>query len=1351
MTNVTFTTTKVASDFQSQEQQANFAVGHFAPAFSNTGITVDFQASNIDWTGAIRVSNVVDTNDIVSTTPQVTVLGSDTSFGLTKVSLSGITVSDETSIRAFSLITIAGNTDPQGNIFDVPYANFTLSGCTYPVGNITTTANANFTLSGTTSNAGPNAVSSKFFIDISNAYLGNSQSATATQPLTSLNYVGNYWLAGNSRGNLISSFNFYTTNSSYQFWTDAANIAPINFTQSFGNKIYVGGGRTAFHKLFSFDFANGLISNTVAINAIASVGTPVEAYSNGSVLMIGVDEGINGVMYTTNGNTWSILPGNANANIYLTGTHAIDYYANTWSLFFGDLEFGVGANAYYQISNLASNTLSRVNFNTGRTYYITDAARNGNVLALAGRTNANSQGSGVVLHNTGNTWQQANLTFVPWGISYISGNYYAYGGRYPYIGDTIGAGPGIIARSSNLVSWSNVVSATNQFVDMATDGNTIIAVGYTSGIGNYWASNVNSNVWTNQFNILPRTQTITIPAYDIFPQQTITLDIGNTPTVNFNQITSALQTALTQSNVQEYSISNANVLTSNVDFFQSNVINLGNGWNYNSQKTPTLQLNQDNNMLLFYVGNAYLNYTSVDSITFLSNIANAQGNWVYSNIVGNGLRGAFFNPYNNNVYVLYSNASTGGNYEVVTSKYSNSGWSTSNVSRLSTEYSNPVGVTDDGNTFVTHGTEFVLRIYSKQGNGFTLTQEDYGFYGTPRISGNNLYYFHQRLELVANVVYNWQLLDVWKRTNPNTYSFFSSCNLNTLTSQYVAGKLLPNANTIISLVNVDGNGRPKIRRHDYVSNVWTQTLEQPLNLNTINSGDTFHLTIPVGNSNLLWTTYGPVSSRQPNVANVYQLQSNGGYAYVGTVAGNINFTPVTALSNNLVLTSTNSTGLLHYTFGRQWDYTRFTIDTNMYVGNISNVTISQVSPAYSSANHTTLATSVQQPFTTKSRDLLKYSSNLGTTTYQIPFLYDDIKLNRYIANLSIPGYNYANTGGNTFRLTRTSNGVVALANLIQANITLGDGISNSNSNITRSSYYLGEQLPPNNPPQVIISIDAANYSANLNYNANLKSINYSSILSIPGYTVTDINPGNIAIRSNSNTTVTNITGNVLQTYYQNINTPNISRTSFNNGNTAELPDPDSPTISIDFANTFGYSPDPFVVTLPWASNANVIANTIRNQSLIGGNITGTGPNVNITAVNPGVETQPVITFGGNGSSNLSANNIFFSGGGNTDSIIIANTTYPLPQNANPSQTIVHLLGNYYSDDYKLIRTGATTFGLLNIQSGNYIQPQVTITSNTQAITNITFAPGSNAVFALQDQTIDLGQARALMSNIILLS
>jgi hypothetical protein len=1362
MTNVTFTTTKVASDFQSQEQQANFAVGHFTPSFSNTGITVDFQASNIDWTGAIRVSNVVNTDDIITTTPQVSIAAGATSYGLTKVTLSGLTRSDATAVRAFSLITIAGNTDAQGNIFDVPYANFRLSGCTYPVGGNTTTPYANFAISGNTSNAGAGAISSKFFIDISNTYQGYTGCVPPTAT-TSINYISNTWVLGLNGGNVTVSNNLITQNT-YSIWTSGGGINSVAFVEPFANRIFIGGGRSNDRRLYSANLVNNTLTNVTFVTAIANVGTPVQAYSNGNIFMIGIDEGINGVLYTSNGNTWSTLPGNANANIYLTGTHAIDYYANTWSLFFGDLESNTGSNGYYQISNLTSNTLSRVNFNTGRSYYITDAARNGNILVLAGRLN--STNTGIILHNTGNIWQQANLSFVPWGINYIAGNYYAYGGKDAYIADTVGAGPGIIARSPNLVSWSNVVNATNQFLDIATDGNTIVGVGFSSGIGNYWSAGVNSNSWINSFTNAPRSQTLTIPAYDVFPVSNLVLNYGNANTIFANQVVSVISNALIQGNIQEYSISNTQF--SNVIYNQPITTTLASGFIRSPSVDQSITINLARNMIVYRPETGYYR--------IFSTINTPPGSWRFKQSVFNGgFSKINFNPYSSNLYTFYNPpntntvvVATNTNYQNLVGGEADSSWTIANVTTLSGNVFTdpPVGVTLDEQQVVQYNTsQNFYRIYSRSGsgNGFVLTQTSNAIpYGNLHINGNVFF----GIRTFADAGYTNYYLGLYKRdaSNANSYIFSSECNLNITgtasflanNENYLGSAVLPNANTIVSFLSSTGNGLPVMRRHDYNGNVWSKTIDQVLGIQQMVNTSWFNFEIPVDNANILYTTVGPFPGGSTSVANVYNFASNGGYEYKSTVPNpkSINFKPLSSLSNALVTTSSDGKNTYYHSFP-VFNGTRITVDTNQYVGNISPIAFSAVTPPYSTAIDTVPGSAgapVQQPFTTKQRDLWRYSSNLGVTSYQLPFSYSDNKLNRYMANLAVPGYIYQTQTANTFSLTRTSNGVANINDIINGNITLSDGVSNSTANLQRTAFYLGEILAPNNPPQLVISIANANYSGNLNYSANLASLNnFESLISIPGYTVSTITAGNISVRSNSYGTVSNITANILQDYTQNLFPPNVTRTSYNNGNTAQIPDTNSPTISIDFANAFGYSPDPFVVTLPWNSNANVIANVIRTQSLIGGNITGTGPNVNITATSPGVETQPVITFGGNGSSNLSANNVFYPGSGNVDYMIIANSTFPLPQNANPSQTIVNLLGNYYSDDYQLIRTGATTFALLNIQSGNLVQPQVTTTSNTQSITNISFAPGSNAESTLQDQTIDLGQARARISNIILLS
>lgn len=1023
MTNVTFTTTKVASDFQSQQQLANFAVGHFAPAFSNTGITVDFQASNIDWTGAVRSDDLIDTNQIIGNVPNITVLGNGTSYGLTAVTLQGKTPGDESALPAFSLITISGNTGPQGNIFTNASANFSLAGFTYPSFIPLTAANANFTISGTTSNIGSNSTPLKYYFNVNSLYSGNvpgNTSIVITQTITIPPY-GSY------------------PNSQI-------------VTANIGNR-------------------NSLITSNAVVSNIVSA------------------------LNANNQRGWSVN---------------VSPYVNPFPTY-----------RFSNIGNPPPGSPSYVVLNDTGNYVISGSSSN--LKTFTGSNveiplNANTLPGDKFVYNqrTGNLYQ-----------------FFANGNAVTYVA----------TNSANVWSLGSTFRAPNTLFAITKNDFNFIGGNSANSRQLHIYNRANSNVIT---------QTITSNLFPILDSQRWKV-CGNN--IVFGCIDSASGTPAGSS--WKFEIYTPNTQNVNSYVLNSSITNTGLNWSSGTQDAPAVD------------------------------------------------------------FFLASNA----------------------------------------NSFITF------------------------------------------------------------------YSYWTQFN------------------TI----------RPRIKRYSKNGSVWTAGPEQVTQLDRYNQRNTYpqRITFTDDLSRFAgWPQGNSVVDASIMDANSYGV---GTTIFPSTLSGaTVGLWPGNSL-DQYKLAAVDATNTIVYLRNGYYEYgNTITINTGQYF--TPNYQQPSITPTITGSN-TTIVASAARPVIQNQPDIIRFSSNAANATYQLPYDANSNVVNSYIANLSVPGYVYNSTGANTFQLTRTQSGLTPLTSLVNVSIKLSDNLTNSNAIVTRTSYSLGQDPYNFAQPQLRVTIANTTYSGNLPYNTNTATLtNFPAIITIPGYTVSTLSLGNFRVENNSSGLVSNITSNIYQETYPNITPPVVTRNSFNNGQTATVPDPISPTMSIDFGNSFGYSPDPFIVILPWNSNANVVANTVRSQSLIGANISGTGPNININALSIGIQTEPNISFGGNGSSNLSANNIFFPGSNAViDYMTIANTTYPLPQNANPSQTIVHLLGNYYSDDYQLIRTGATTFGLLNLQSGNLVQPQVTTTSNTQAITNITFAPGSNAVFALQDQNIDLGQARALMSNIILLS
>lgn len=1164
MSNVTFTTLQIDNNFAANPITADLEVNHFSPTFSNTGITVDFQASNINWTGAIRTSNVVNTNDIIGNTPQVTVQGNSTQYGLTQVSLEGITF-DSNTVNAFSLITISGNTDQAGNVFVNPYANFTVTGNTGPAFTNAIQSIGNFQVSGNTSSGG-NSTTGKFIVWMNNANIAYSNAGVNNYITLNVNLPSyDIMPAVTLTANVLT---FVSPVAGNTIADELANMANISITQLTGNVVnYANVPPEAFD--YFYLYGN---SGVTAFNPFLQSGEQPNPYTT----------------KFNNDKTWL-------------------------------MSFKTPVN--YSGNNLLS--LTRINSNTATNYV---ALENRSSLATPNLTNGGNSfawspyanNEFYLLYATNSSPREVRL------LNYS-------------IDDTSNANSAITLLSN--VKIGNNISSRGIPIRLSVDdlfvshpqgnipsGNCMVY--FTVTLGNIGTQFGDGNVVSTQF------------------RRNSNLTLSNVTTVFKRQVTT---------NQYFYFEGSPGVATSFPPTFNPENVT------YDSRYTTggVLQTRALSTKLLYNVN------ANVVLRTEMYRSANLGAHSLWSNLTSDtsvpanryASYAAYPNAYSYNYFASDSNA-----FVVMPAVMSYIGGSP------------------------TYSKEYAGNICTFSGdaqNGITKVNDMSGdtVYGPTVDCRNDLNNFIGYAPVVSG-----NLLQIVGRTlgAPGPGSYIAYASRSNLTANWWSGNSSQQDGNItaIKLTSIEGN-------------LLTSTYPTRYAYGGINFGN--------GISDLIFdnqpqgATYGRtyVPPKQLFPVSKITLDTN---ITTGTLT-----LPTVSFANN----TPGATGFSNFIFGRQ-----------------------VVQPT-------------QDP--TRTRDILTLSSNIGASNFNLPFAYDSNRIAGYIGNiLNYSGYDLTYVSGNTFRATRNTAGFTNQADFVAGNIFYGNLVPGS-ANIANIGRYPGENPQPNPEPQLSITIDGNTFSGNLPFASNLAAYaQWSNIITIANWSVNN-STGSFQVSSNAYQIIGNITGNI-----SNGNSANITRSYFNNGNDT-VPDFTYPYVTFTFGNTYGYNPNPWQIQLPFGANANQVASLIRSQSLIGATITGTGPNVNLTATTGGEQTEPNIALTGNSLGNLSFNNIFFAGGGNSDTITIANLTYPLPQNANPSQTIVHLLGNYYSNDYRLIRTGANVFALLNLQSGNYQQPQVTTTSNTQTITNITFAPGSNAVFALQDQTIDLGRVPTPISNIILLS
>jgi hypothetical protein len=174
--------------------------------------------------------------------------------------------------------------------------------------------------------------------------------------------------------------------------------------------------------------------------------------------------------------------------------------------------------------------------------------------------------------------------------------------------------------------------------------------------------------------------------------------------------------------------------------------------------------------------------------------------------------------------------------------------------------------------------------------------------------------------------------------------------------------------------------------------------------------------------------------------------------------------------------------------------------------------------------------------------------------------------------------------------------------------------------------------------------------------------------------------------------------------------------------------------------------------MPWNANAATIAQVVRsNLNIIGAVTAGSGNSVTLTSTTLGPQPQPAISKTGTGAANVTITNSFSNGtaGGSVAVLNIDGNAYPLPGAANPSQSIVSLLQEFYSDTYQIIRTGASEFSIVAIQPGSRTQPNVSTTSVSQTLTQNQYTDGTPGNITIPAATYNFGNVAIRLPAIVL--
>jgi hypothetical protein len=334
----------------------------------------------------------------------------------------------------------------------------------------------------------------------------------------------------------------------------------------------------------------------------------------------------------------------------------------------------------------------------------------------------------------------------------------------------------------------------------------------------------------------------------------------------------------------------------------------------------------------------------------------------------------------------------------------------------------------------------------------------------------------------------------------------------------------------------------------------------------------------------------------------------------------------------------------------------------------------------------------------------------------------------------------------------TSNTTGLLANAAIANIsysTFGSGGTAATAVSNRTAIFNGTNNTQN--PFVELNIDIANSVSGITlpYATNLgQYLDYATLIGIAGYTTTQTTQGAFTLTATTAGVVSNISANIA-----NANATTISRTAFANGS-GTIPDPNTPRFTLTWtgAGSETFSPNPVTVNMPWNSNAATIAQVVRsNLNIIGAVTAGSGNSVTLTSTTLGPQPRPTITKAGTGNANVTIANSFSNGtaGGSVAVLTIDGNSYPLPGQANPSESIISLLQEFYSDTYQIIRTGASEFSIVAIQPGSRSQPNVTTSSTSQTLTLNQYTDGTGGNITIPAATYNLGNVAIRLPAIVL--
>lgn len=449
-----------------------------------------------------------------------------------------------------------------------------------------------------------------------------------------------------------------------------------------------------------------------------------------------------------------------------------------------------------------------------------------------------------------------------------------------------------------------------------------------------------------------------------------------------------------------------------------------------------------------------------------------------------------------------------------------------------------------------------------------------------------------------------------------------------------------------------------------------------------------------------------------------------------------------------------------------YNYERLTVN-NRYGSTAGSMVIST---AVSGTNTQISTSTIQGTVGTQLQDIITFADNQGNlSTFLMPYSLNAVEVAGDIISRSANSTRYqAFTAGNSntrITTTRLTTGFVANANVINVTYTTGsNGGSSASGNLvaTRDALYNGSNNSAIPAATISFTLDTtANAAiATIQPNTNLSTFNdwpnLLSNLNGLGYTVTQGNLGNFTVTRNANGAIADLDAiaNNFTATFSNVTYGNatITRTSFANGGGSVLSNV-YPTVSFTFPANSGYSPNPYVVQVPWANgNAANVAATVRSGSVIGATISGTGNTVIFTATDVGNQAYVTSQIAGQNLGNLAATfsnaNSSLGTGDVPKTITINGISYSLPATANPETIIQTLIANFYDDNWRISRTGASQFSLTAAQLGPKTAPTVSTSSNTVSIAN-TYINGTNIVVNIPGANIDLGKLSVLLPGITL--